>query len=86
MSYDVRTTTVWGQHKIAGTFSYRELALRTAEKLLNSNVYNNVTTTRPRCPACDSGFVQVRRDGSIVCRRCWTVTPEDQPEKREETL
>ena len=34
------------------------------------------TITAPRCPACRSTQIYIRKDGTIVCGRCGTRIPK----------
>jgi DNA-directed RNA polymerase subunit RPC12/RpoP len=36
---------------------------------------------RPKCKKCESGFVYIKKDGSIVCRRCGYITKPKEVEK-----
>lgn len=36
---------------------------------------------RPKCEKCNSGFVYIKSDGTLVCRRCGHLTKKKEVKK-----
>ena len=44
--------------------------------------HTNKKMDRPKCEKCDSGFVYIRKEGTLVCRRCGHLTKPKKEVKK----